>query len=53
MKTIAFFFLPTILLVAAPANLLVADQPKTEEGFISLFDGKTLDGWKKAEEEYK
>ncbi len=32
----------------------VADTPKpsdaTETGFVSLFDGKTLDGWKAAEE---
>ena len=25
---------------------LVADTPQPEEGFVSLFDGKTLDGWK-------
>ncbi|TWT94647.1 3-keto-disaccharide hydrolase [Stieleria varia] len=38
------------------AGFAHADQPKadadakTETGFVSLFDGKTLDGWKKAEE---
>lgn len=39
-------------LVAAPillSNSAVADQP-SEDGFVSLFDGKTLEGWKKAEE---
>ena len=42
------------LLSAAAVLLLVnvslaADEPKPEEGFVSLFDGKTLDGWKAAE----
>ncbi|QDT08523.1 3-keto-disaccharide hydrolase [Planctomycetes bacterium K23_9] len=27
-----------------------AQQPKTEDGFTSIFDGKTLEGWKKAAE---
>jgi hypothetical protein len=27
-----------------------AEEPETEKGFISLFDGKSLDGWKLAEE---
>jgi hypothetical protein len=27
-------------------GLLAADPPQPEEGFVSLFDGKTLDGWK-------
>ena len=39
------------LLSAALVLLLVhgsfaADAPQAEEGFVSLFDGKTLDGWK-------
>ncbi len=33
--------------VAVPA---AADKPATEDGFVALFDGKSLDGWKKAEE---
>jgi hypothetical protein len=28
---------------------LAADAPQAEEGFVSLFDGKTLDGWKVGE----
>ena len=43
-------------LPAAVASLIivcsvaVADNPTTETGFVSLFDGKTLDGWKVTEE---
>jgi len=39
----------TALLVATllfPSVLLAQDAPKAEEKFVSLFDGKTLDGWK-------
>lgn len=32
-----------LLLAISP---LAADTPPLEEGFVSLFDGKTLDGWK-------
>lgn len=40
-----------LLLIAAMGLLLAAgslatDTPQTEEGFVSLFDGKTLEGWK-------
>jgi hypothetical protein len=40
-----------VLLTAASVLLLAsgslaADAPQTEEGFVSLFDGRTLDGWK-------
>jgi len=35
---------PLVLLLANGA--LAADAPKPEKGFVSLFDGKTLDGWK-------
>ncbi len=39
-----------IALVAAtlllPTVLLAQDAPKADEKFVSLFDGKTLDGWK-------
>jgi hypothetical protein len=31
------------------SNSLAADTPQPEEGFVSLFDGKTLDGWKVGE----
>ena len=29
---------------------LYADQTQTETGFVSIFDGETFNGWKKAEE---
>src|SRR5450756_1742923 len=35
-----------LLLAMSP---LAADTPPLEEGFVSLFDGKTLDGWKVGE----
>ncbi len=41
-------FLAVALAVALPATALAAEQqpaPQTEEGFVTLFDGKTLDGW--------
>jgi hypothetical protein len=44
--------LKTTSLLAAAALLLpfaaafAANAPETEEGFVSLFDGKTLEGWK-------
>ena len=38
------------ILVLLLANLsLAADKPQPEEGFVSLFDGKTLNGWKVGE----
>ncbi len=37
-----------ILTLSAAALLTAADKP--EKGFTSLFDGKNLDGWTKAEE---
>ena len=36
----------TALLLLMSTGLLAADTPGPEEGFVSLFDGKTLDGWK-------
>jgi len=30
----------------------VADEPKTEEGFTPIFDGKTLDGWQGGKDGY-
>ena len=35
---------------AACAALVLSASAEVEEGFVSLFDGKTLDGWKVAED---
>ena len=43
-----FRFAALSVLIAAPQA--IADSPKSETGFVSLFDGKSLNGWKKAEE---
>lgn len=32
------------------ASIANAEKPATETGFVQLFDGKTLDGWKKSNE---
>jgi hypothetical protein len=42
MKRFAFATLAVWMIVAATA----VAETKTEEGFVSLFDGKTMDGWK-------
>jgi hypothetical protein len=34
------------VLALLAANPLAAQTPSSEEGFVSLFDGKTLNGWK-------
>jgi hypothetical protein len=39
-----------IVLASFPALDVVADTPETEPGFVSLFDGKSLSGWKKSKE---
>ena len=43
-------FLPLLLLFVPNAEAQVAreEEQKLEEGFVSLFDGKTLDGWTSA-----
>jgi hypothetical protein len=40
-------FAPMILLILTPANRSIADDPAKpdKDGFVSLFDGKSLDGW--------
>ena len=40
------FLLPAILFFLPAIVSRAADVPQAEEGFVSLFDGKTLDGWK-------
>jgi hypothetical protein len=34
-----------VLVLAMGTFLAVADEPKVEEGFVSIFDGKSLAGW--------
>jgi hypothetical protein len=36
----------TVLVLPLATACLAADAPQPEEGFVSLFDGKTLEGWK-------
>ena len=46
-----FWMIVTGLVVGAPfltgaADTPKSDAPKTEEGFVTIFDGKTFNGWK-------
>jgi hypothetical protein len=43
------FLLKATLVLLLAQNSLAADAPQAEKGFVSLFDGKTLDGWKVGE----
>ena len=43
-----FLLTAAVVLLLAIASL-AADTPRPEEGFVSLFDGQTLDGWKVGE----
>jgi hypothetical protein len=47
MKLKLFFCALSVLLLATVA--VMADGSESETGFVSLFDGKTLDGWKVGE----
>ena len=40
------FLLSTALVLLLANASLAADVPQPEDGFVGLFDGKTLDGWK-------
>ena len=40
------FLLSTVLVTLLAIHSLAAGKSKAEKGFISLFDGQTLDGWK-------
>ena len=43
-------FFPTVALgLFLATSLWAAETPQSEEGFVSLFDGKTLNGWKVGE----
>ena len=43
--------LATVLLMSAGLKSATMAQEKSADGFVSLFDGKTLDGWKANEED--
>ena len=43
------FLVTAALLLPLATACLAADSPQPEEGFVSLFDGKTLEGWKVGE----
>jgi len=43
------FLLTTASLLLLATGSFAAETPQPEEGFVSLFDGKTLDGWKVGE----
>jgi hypothetical protein len=43
------FSLTAALVLLLATGSLAADTPQPEEGFVSLFDGKTLNGWKVGE----
>ena len=43
------FLLTASFLLPMATVCLAADTPPPEEGFVSLFNGKTLDGWKVGE----
>lgn len=52
MKEITRVFFSTVLFCVATSSVLGEDESKSEEGFVSLFNGKTLKGWKGAKEGY-
>ena len=43
------FPLTAALVLLLATGSFAADTPQPEEGFVSLFDGKTLNGWKVGE----
>lgn len=47
------FLTVALLSFAALTTLNAADPKTTDEGFVSLFDGKTLNGWVGAKDAYK
>jgi hypothetical protein len=44
-RSVKFLLSATLVLLLTNGSL-AADAPQPESGFVSLFDGKTLDGWK-------
>lgn len=48
-RSLTLLALVACLPLAAVAKDKADGKAKTEEGFVSLFDGKTLDGWKASE----
>jgi hypothetical protein len=49
MHTKIKLLLTASLILPLTMDCLAADAPEPENGFVSLFDGKTLDGWKVGE----
>jgi hypothetical protein len=46
---VKFLLSATLVLLLVNGSLADDNPPQAEEGFVSLFDGKTLDGWKVGE----
>jgi hypothetical protein len=44
-RTLATIVCLAVLAALAPAALVAADRPGSDEGFQPIFDGRTLDGW--------
>lgn len=42
--------LAALLVLATATSVSVAEKPATEEGFVTIFDGKSMKNWKLAEE---
>ncbi|NUQ65629.1 MAG: DUF1080 domain-containing protein [Pirellulales bacterium] len=42
---LSFFFSACVAVAAGPADPLGLSREEVQEGFVSLFDGKTLEGW--------
>lgn len=45
-------FLALAAVILPCVSLLADDKPATEEGFVALFDGKTLEGWQGSKDGY-
>lgn len=48
MKNLLLCVPAAIATLICACNFAVADQPKPETGFVSLFDGESMEGWKGA-----
>lgn len=45
----SWMILAVAALLASPAASRTAEAPNADEGFVSIFDGKTMSGWKASE----